>query len=135
MTRPKMISDYLKKAKKDCPLSYRKKLTADLENNLFEYLEGHPGCTDEDIALHFGPPGKFADEYLLTMDAAARKKALHNAAWIRRLALTGIVSIIIATFIILVTAVWVVYENHRTRLGYYTEYIIEYRDPDSTSSP
>ena len=74
MVSQREISQYIKAAGKGCPFSFRRKLTADLQNSLSDFLDTRPECTMEDVLLHFGSPEKFADEYVMTLDTVARQK-------------------------------------------------------------
>lgn len=122
MTQQKIISSYLRQAKRNCPFSFRKKLITDLKSHLFDYFDDNPGSTFEDIKNHLGPPEKFADEYLLSMDEPVRKKFIQKDSWIKWSCLVGIVSIVL---IIMVTAVWMLLEISQKREYRYYEYITE----------
>lgn len=118
----KCFSDYIKQSGKNCPLSFRKKLTADLSNSIYEYLEENQSATLEDITDRFGSPEQFADEYILAMDETSRKNALHKAKWNKCCILIGVAAVVL---ILAITAVWIIHENSQTA-GYY--YSIEMKN-------
>ncbi len=126
MTQQKIISSYLRQARKNCPFSFRKKLSTDLKGHLFDYFDDNPDSTFEDITNHFGAPEKFADEYLLSMDETARKKTLQKNRWVKWSILAGITTIVLITA---VTAVGMLIEISQKRVHYYHEYVTE----DSTN--
>ncbi len=123
MTQQKIISSYLKRVKKNCPFSFRKKLTTDLKNHLLDYLDDNPDSTLEDIINHLGSPEKYADEYLLVIDETTRKKTIHKAKWIKYSILSGIATIVL---IIAVTATMILFKISQIRVYYYyNEYVTE----------
>lgn len=122
MTQQKIISSYLRQAKRNCPFFIQKKLIIDLKNHLFDYFDDNPGSTLEDIINHLGPPEKFADEYLLLMDEPIRRKFIQKDRWIKWSCLTGVAAIVL---IAAVTAFGILYEVSQTNVYYCYECVTE----------
>lgn len=122
MVSQREIAKYLKQVRKGCPAPYRRKLMTEIRNNLSEFLDDRPECTMEDILKHFGPPEKFADEYLLAMEDAERRTILHKAKWIKLAVCFGTAMIIL---IVAIAAIWIVYENSQSVIHYSYDEIIE----------
>lgn len=120
MVNQRDISKYVWQAKKDCPVLFRKKLAAELQSNLSDFLETHPECTMDHVRAYFGSPEKFADEYLLALDAADRQKLFRKAKWVRKVVFIGTVIVVL---VITVAAIWIVNENSRSAGYYYTNEI------------
>lgn len=120
MISQREMNKYIKTVGKGCPFSFRKKLTADLRNSLSDFLDEHPECTMEDILLHFGCPEKFADEYIMTLDTAARQKLLHKEKSVKKIICLGVA---IAVLVISIAAIVIVYENYTSVGSYYTDEI------------
>lgn len=109
------IAKYLRQARKGCPASYRRKLITEIRNNLSEFLDDNPECTMEDVLDHFGPPEKFADEYLLAMDNNDRINVFRKAGCVKKTICVGIAAIVL---IVAIATVWIVHENSQT-VGYF----------------
>ena len=122
MTQQKIISGYLRQVKRNCPISLRKKQLTDLESCLLDYPEDHPGSTYEELVNHLGAPEKFADELFLTMDEAARMKAIQKARWIK---LCYIFTAAIILLITAATAIVLIHAKFQTRVYYYSEEVTE----------
>ena len=122
MTQQKIISSYIRQAKKNCPFSFRKKLGIYLKNHLCDYFDDHPNSTFNDITNRLGPPEKFADEYLLYTDETTRKKILQKTKWFKRSILIGITAIVLIWTVI---ATGILIEISKKRVHYYYEYVTE----------
>ncbi len=107
----KEFTNYVMRAGKKCHTSYRRELTAELQNSLSDFIEDTPNHTMADVLEHFGSPEKFADEYLLTMDETERRTVLHKARWIRKAVSAGMA---IAILIIAVVVGWIVHDNSQS---------------------
>lgn len=127
MTRQKIISGYLRQLKRNCPYSFRKKLAREIKSHLLDFLDDNPDSTLEDITEHFGPPGKFADEYLLAMDEAARKKTIQKTRGIKWGILAGAVAVVIITTL---TASRMLVAMTQRKVYYVHEYITESNTAD-----
>ena len=51
-----------------CPRALRRQTLENLQSNVAEYLEGHPGAAMADIEAHFGTPESFANDVLCTLE-------------------------------------------------------------------
>lgn len=122
MVNQREINKYIKAAGKGCPFSFRRKLKADLQNSLSDFLDTRSECTMEDVFLHFGSPEKFADEYIITLDTAARQKLLHMEKSIKRIIFLGVAVTVLA---VTVAAFWIAYENSLSVPRYITTEIQE----------
>lgn len=128
MINKKEIKNYLKKAGKNCPPEFRKKLIKELENNISDYIEENPQSATEDILKHFGEPEKFACEYILSMDENDIKKSVLKSKWIKRSVITGISLLIL---IAVITSAWIIHDNSKSAGVYFKETIIEYVEEDT----
>ena len=118
MTQQKIVSSYLRQVKRNCPISLQKKQMTDLESCLLDYLDDHPGSTYEDLVNHLGAPEKFADELILTMDEAARRKAIQKTRWAK---LCCIFTAAVILLITAATAIGLIHAKLETRVYYYYE--------------
>lgn len=89
MISQKEIRTYLKQVKKNCPSSFRKKLAGELESSLFDYVDGHPDSTMEDIVVHFGLPERYVREYIRALDDSVCQKIVSRSKRIKRCVLIG----------------------------------------------
>lgn len=121
MTQQKIIAGYLRQVKRNCPISLRKKRMTDLENYLFDYLDDHPGNTLEDLINHLGPPEKFADEFILSMDETARRKSIRKTRWVKWCCIFTAAILLIAS----ATSIWLIHAKFQTRVYYYYDYVTE----------
>jgi len=104
---------------------YGYQLSQELQNNISDFLDKDSERTMEDVLIHFGPPEKFADEYILAIDTKNRQKMLHKAGQVRK---TICIGISVMVLIIAVAAFMIVRENSRTAGYYYTDTITEQHD-------
>ena len=51
-----------------CPRALRRQTLENLQSNVAEYLEGHPGAAMADIEALFGTPESFANDVLCTLE-------------------------------------------------------------------
>lgn len=117
-----VIKSYLKRAGKNCPHSFKRKLTEDLKSHLYDYIDENPNASFDDIVEHFGLPEKFSDEYILAMEDDTRKKLISKNKWIKMAFLIGVTIFVI---IVAVTSIWIIIENSQTAGVYYSEGISE----------
>lgn len=122
MISQKEISIYLKQVKKSCNPAFRGKLATDLKNSLSDFLEENPDCAMEDITEHFGEPEQFADEYILAMDDAERRKLVNHSKWIKRVVLIGVVAVVL---IVSATMIGVIQWNAEHKATYYEDEIAD----------
>lgn len=122
MHKQAIIRSYIKRAGKNCPYSFKRKLMEDLKSNLYDYIDENPNASYSDIVEHFGLPEKFSDEYILAMDDDTRKKLISKNKWLKLALSIGVtIFVIIAT----VTSIWIIVENSQTAGVYYSEGISE----------
>ena len=127
MNRQKIISSYIRRVRKNCPFSFRKKLITDLESHLSDYLDDNPSSTLEDVINYLGSPEKIADECLWAMDETARQKILNKSKCIKRSIVIGISATVL---IIAITAVYMLIKVAETRVYYFQE-SITYKDVET----
>ena len=120
MVSQKEISKYIRRVGKGCQFSFRRKMIMELQNNLSDFLDGHPECTMDDVLSHFGTPEKFADEYILAMEVADRQKILRKTKLVKKGVCTGVAMVIL---IVMATAILIVHENSQSVGDYYTDVI------------
>lgn len=51
-----------------CPCALRRQTLENLQSNVAEYLESHPGATMADVEAHFGTAESFANDVLCTLE-------------------------------------------------------------------
>lgn len=51
-----------------CPRALRRQTLENLQSNVAEYLESHPGATMADVEAHFGTAESFANDVLCTLE-------------------------------------------------------------------
>ena len=116
MITKKEVSIYLKKVKHYCPYALRKRLSAELECAISEYVEENPDKTITDLINRFGAPKKYAEEYITEMSDTEKKRILRKGKTI----LTGIlISILTITLIFLLSFFWIVHNNDNPLPVYY----------------
>ncbi len=99
-----MVKKYYRQVQRACPAAYRKRLTADLQDHISDFLEAHPDADRAALTAHFGDPREFAAEYLSSLDKEQIKKELNRTAMVRRIVILALLIVIIGmiiTFIIM----------------------------------
>lgn len=122
MNQQKEIKKYLRRASKNCPYSFKRRLKRDLKNSLYDYIDGNSNVSFDNVVEYLGEPEKFADEYILAMDVDIRKKLVSKTRFIKRVCLIGVVILLL---IFAVVAIWIIVENSQTAGVYYSEGISE----------
>ena len=120
MISQKEIKGYLKKVKKNCPYSLRLRLSAELESAILEYAEENPDKDLADLISRFGKAEKYAEEYLMNMPIAERTKILKKGKTIITAVIVGVIAVVL---IVASTAVWIIYDDHRTDIDHVEIYI------------
>lgn len=106
-----LIKKYLKEAKKNCPFALRKRLDAELKNNLTEFCEGQSSVTMETIEKRFGKPEQYATEYLSLCDGTDLTKKLTHS---KKIKITVFVTAIILISLVVGTMVYIIKRNEAT---------------------
>lgn len=106
-----LIKKYLKEAKKNCPFALRKRLDAELKNNLTEFCEGQSSVTMETIEKRFGKPEQYATEYLSLCDGTDLTKKLTHS---KKIKITVLVTAIILISLVVGTMVYIIKRNEAT---------------------
>lgn len=122
MNKQTIIRNYLKRAGKNCPHSFKRKLIEDLESNLCDYIDENPDASFNDLVEHFGLPEKFSDEYVLAMDDETRKQLISKNKLLKLVLSIGITIFLI---IAIITSIWIIVENSQTAGVYYSEGVSE----------
>lgn len=107
----KLIKKYLKETKKNCPFALRKRLDAELKNNLTEFCGGQSSVTMEMIEKRFGKPEQYATEYLSLCDGTDLTKKLNHS---KKIKITVLVTAIILISLIVGTMVYIIKHNEAT---------------------
>lgn len=106
-----LIKKYLKEAKKNCPFALRKRLDAELKNNLTEFCEGQSSVTMETIEKRFGKPEQYATKYLSLCDGTDLTKKLTHS---KKIKITVLVTAIILISLVVGTMVYIIKRNEAT---------------------
>lgn len=122
MQKQAIIENYIKRAGKNCPHSFKRKLMEDLKSNLYDYIDENPDASFDAIVEHFGLPEKFSDEYILAMDDKTRKQLVSKNKLLKLVFSIGVAILLI---IAIVTSIWIIVENSQTAGVYYSEGISE----------
>lgn len=120
----KEIDTYLKKIKRNCPFPFKKKLLAELREDLVDYKEEHPDGTMDDVIARFGAPETFSYNYVLVMENEARQKMIKKSRRTKAVFLVVVLLWLIALTVKLVGDV----REHSSHAGYYYDFIVEEDD-------
>ena len=107
----KLIKQYIKKVKKNCPHALRKRLDAELKNNLTEFCEGQDSITMEMIEKRFGKPEQHVAEYLPLCDGTDLAKKLNHSKIIK---ITVLITSIIFILSVVGTMFFIIKYNEST---------------------
>ncbi len=100
-----LVKKYCRQVQRACPAAYRKRLTADLQDHISDFLEAHPDADRAALTAHFGDPREFAAEYLSSLDKEQIKKELNRTAIVRRGIILALLIVIVGITITLVTMI------------------------------
>ncbi len=110
------IKRYVKAALKKCPSAYRKRLSANLSDSLFEFVEGNPAADEKILIENFGPPERYAEEYIASLDDEEKIRILTKNTFIKQ-AIT--ITIAIGLIILAVGTTIIVIDSINSSSNYY----------------
>lgn len=118
------IKKYMKAALKHCPVTYKKQLSIDLNNSLFEFADENPNVCTKMLLNHFGAPERYATEYIANLDDSIKFDLLTKNKFIKRF-----IFITIAALLIIITTATtiIVIDSLRSSSHYYEVTIDEYK--------
>ncbi|MEE0928969.1 MAG: hypothetical protein UIG59_07225 [Acutalibacteraceae bacterium] len=111
-----VIKRYLKTALKKCPSAYRKRISGNLSDSLFEFVEENPAVNEEALVENFGPPERYAEEYIASLDDEEKVRLLAKNTFIMR-AIT--ITIAIGLIILAVGTAIIVIDSINSSSNYY----------------
>ena len=71
------------KNKLSCPRKIKKDLILRIESSVYDYIEGNPDASYDDITAHFGSPRELANSYISSLDSEEICKAIKKAKTIK----------------------------------------------------
>ena len=108
------------KNKLSCPRKIKKDLILRIESSVYDYIEGNPDASYDDITAQFGSPRELADSYISSLDSEEICKAIKKAKTIK---IAVIVTCIIALIALFATFAKMISDNKDTTPVYYEETI------------
>ena len=108
------------KNKFSCPRKIKKDLILRIESSVYDYIEGNPDASYDDITAQFGSPRELADSYISSLDSEEICKAIKKAKTIK---IAVIVTCIIALIALFATFAKMISDNKDTTPVYYEETI------------
>lgn len=94
----KIICEYLKKAKRNCPARLRKRLDTELKNSLIEFCGNRNSVSYEMLEEHFGKPEQYALNYISLFDTAELNKKIKISGKIKIIVLLAAIAFIMLIF-------------------------------------
>ena len=104
----------------NCPRKIKKDLILHIESSVYDYMEGNPNASYDDIEAQFGSPRELADSYISSLDSEEISKAIKKAKAIK---IAVIVTCIIALIALFATFAKMISDNKDTTPVYYEETI------------
>ena len=108
------------KNKLNCPRKIKKDLILRIESSVYDYIEGNPNASYDDIEAQFGSPRELADSYISSLDSEEICKAIKKAKTIK---IAVIVTCIIALIALFATFAKMISDNSDSQYKYYEETI------------
>ena len=108
------------KNKLSCPRKIKKDLILRIESSVYDYIDGNPDASYDDITAQFGSPRELADSYISSLDSEEIGKAIKKAKTIK---IAVIVTCIIALIALFATFAKMISDNKDTTPVYYEETI------------
>ena len=108
------------KNKLSCPRKIKKDLILRIESSVYDYIEGNPDASYDEIEAHFGSPRELANSYISSLDSEEICKAIKKAKTIK---IAVIVTCIIALIALFATFAKMISDNKDTTPVYYEETI------------
>ena len=101
------------KNKLSCPRKIKKDLILRIESSVYDYIEGNPNASYDDIEAQFGSPRELADSYISSLDSEEIGKAIKKAKAIK---IAVIVTCIIALIALFATFAKMISDNKDTQV-------------------
>ena len=108
------------KNKLSCPRKIKKDLILRIESSVYDYIDGNPDASYNEIEAHFGSPRELANSYISSLDSEEICKAIKKAKTIK---IAVIVTCIIALIALFATFAKMISDNKDTTPVYYEETI------------
>ena len=108
------------KSNLNCPRKIKKNLILRIESSVYDYIEGNPNASYDDIEAQFGSPRELADSYISSLDSEEIGKAIKKAKTIKT---AVIVTCIIALIALFATFAKMISDNSDSQYKYYEETI------------
>jgi len=94
MITDKEILEYIKTVERRCPQALKKKIKAELEDNLYSFREENPDADMAAVIKRFGTPEDYAAGFAQAMSPEEQVKAMSKAAAVRKVAIVTAVAIV-----------------------------------------
>ena len=101
------------KNKLSCPRKIKKDLILRIESSVYDYIEGNPDASYNEIEAHFGSPRELANSYISSLDSEEICKAIKKAKTIK---IAVIVTCIIALIALFATFAKMISDNKDTQV-------------------
>ena len=101
------------KNKLNCPRKIKKDLILRIESSVYDYIDGNPDASYDDIEAHFGSPRELANSYISSLDSEEICKAIKKAKTIK---IAVIVTCIIALIALFATFAKMISDNKDTQV-------------------
>ena len=101
------------KNKLSCPRKIKKDLILRIESSVYDYIEGNPDASYDDITAHFGSPRELANSYISSLDSEEICKAIKKAKTIK---IAVIVTCTIALIALFATFAKMISDNKDTQV-------------------
>ena len=101
------------KSNLNCPRKIKKDLILRIESSVYDYIEGNPNASYDDIEAQFGSPRELADSYISSLDSEEICKAIKKAKTIK---IAVIVTCIIALIALFATFAKMISDNKVTQV-------------------
>ena len=86
------------KNKLNCPRKIKKDLILRIESSVYDYIDGNPDASYDDIEAQFGSPRELADSYISSLDSEEISKAIKKAKTIKTAVIVTCIIALIALF-------------------------------------
>ena len=101
------------KNKLNCPRKIKKDLILRIESSVYDYIDGNPDASYNEIEAHFGSPRELANSYISSLDSEEICKAIKKAKTIK---IAVIVTCIIALIALFATFAKMISDNKDTQV-------------------
>ena len=101
------------KSNLNCPRKIKKDLILRIESSVYDYIDGNPDASYNEIEAHFGSPRELADSYISSLDSDEISKAIKKAKTIK---IAVIVTCIIALIALFATFAKMISDNKDTQV-------------------